>query len=215
MWTAIAYDDTPRPCRRRPSIVALFGPTGVGKTAVAIALADRLRADGEDPVAVSADALQVYRGLETLTGAATPAEQERLEHRLVSILPVDAPFSAGAYARLAHARDRRPARRRPPADRRRRHRPVPARRARRARPAPARPDSDPASAAARELRDAARRRSTPSSRTARRAAAADGEPTDAQRIVRALELLDAGHAPPAGEQLWTERHPPSRRCSPA
>ena len=33
--------------------------------------------------------------------------------------------------------------------------------------------------------------------------------TDSQRIVRALELLDAGHAPPAGDQLWTEdtRHP--------
>src|SRR5687768_228488 len=85
-----------------PTIVALFGPTGVGKTAVAIALADLLRADGEDPAAISADALQVYRGLETLTGAATPAEQARLEHRLLSILPVDAPFSTGQYARLAH-----------------------------------------------------------------------------------------------------------------
>ena len=85
------------------TVVALFGPTGVGKTAVAIALADLLRAEGEDPVAVSADALQVYRGLETLTGAATADEQRRLEHRLLSFLPVDAPFSAGEYARLAHA----------------------------------------------------------------------------------------------------------------
>ena len=35
------------------------------------------------------------------------------------------------------------------------------------------------------------------------------EPTDSQRIVRALELLDAGHEPPAGDQLWTAdtRHP--------
>ena len=37
-------------------VLALFGPTGVGKTAVAVALAERLRARGEDPVAVSADA---------------------------------------------------------------------------------------------------------------------------------------------------------------
>ena len=98
-----------------PTIVALFGPTGVGKTAVAIALAERLRAGGEDPVAVSADALQVYRGLETLTGAATPQEQAQLEHRLLSILPVDATFSAGAYARLAHREidDLLPAGRRP------------------------------------------------------------------------------------------------------
>lgn len=84
-------------------IIALFGPTGVGKTAVALALADLLRARGEDPVAVSADALQVYEGLETLTGLATAAEQARLEHRLVSFLPIDATFSAGQYSELAHA----------------------------------------------------------------------------------------------------------------
>lgn len=81
----------------------MFGPTGVGKTAVAIALAQRLRERGEDPVAVSADALQVYAGLEVLTGVASPAEQKRLEHRLVSFLPVDETFSAGQYAARAHA----------------------------------------------------------------------------------------------------------------
>ncbi|HEX2087771.1 MAG TPA: tRNA (adenosine(37)-N6)-dimethylallyltransferase MiaA [Solirubrobacteraceae bacterium] len=84
-------------------LLALFGPTAVGKTAVALALAERLRERGERPVAVSADALQVYRGLEVLTGVATPEEQRQLEHRLVSFLPVDARFSAGEYARLAHA----------------------------------------------------------------------------------------------------------------
>ena len=87
----------------RPRVIALFGPTGIGKTAVAIALAGRLRSLGEDPVAVSADALQVYQGLETLTGAATASERARLEHRLISIIPVDASFSAGQYAELAHA----------------------------------------------------------------------------------------------------------------
>jgi tRNA dimethylallyltransferase len=84
-------------------LLALFGPTGVGKTAVAVALAERLRARGEDPVAVSADALQVYRGLEVLTGAAGVEEQSRLEHRLVSFLPVTETFSAGQYAERAHA----------------------------------------------------------------------------------------------------------------
>ena len=84
-------------------VIAIFGPTGVGKTAVAIELAERLRARGEDPVAISADALQVYRGLETLTGAATPAEQARLEHRLLSFVPVTETFSAGQFAELAHA----------------------------------------------------------------------------------------------------------------
>jgi tRNA dimethylallyltransferase len=86
----------------RTEVIALFGPTGIGKTAVAIELAARLRELGERPVAVSADALQVYAGLEALTGAATPAERARLEHRLISFLPVDATFSAGQYAELAH-----------------------------------------------------------------------------------------------------------------
>jgi tRNA dimethylallyltransferase len=86
-----------------PTLIAIFGPTGVGKTAVAIALADLLRARGEDPVAVSVDALQIYAGLEILTGAPSPAEQRRLEHRLVSFVPVSDSFSAGRYAELAHA----------------------------------------------------------------------------------------------------------------
>src|SRR3954452_2577691 len=84
-------------------VLALFGPTGVGKTDVALAVADRLRATGRRPVALSADALQHYRGLEVLTGVATPDQQRRLEHRLVSFLPVDARSSAGAFAGLAHA----------------------------------------------------------------------------------------------------------------
>jgi tRNA dimethylallyltransferase len=86
-----------------PQIIALFGPTGVGKTAIAVALGRLLRAKGEHPVAVSADALQVYIGLETLTGVASPAERAALEHRMISFLPLDATFSVGEYAKLAHA----------------------------------------------------------------------------------------------------------------
>jgi tRNA dimethylallyltransferase len=84
-------------------MLALFGPTGVGKTDVAIALAERIRARGGRPVAVSADALQVYRGLEVLTGVPDAQQLARLEHRLVSFLPVDARFSVAEYAALAHA----------------------------------------------------------------------------------------------------------------
>ena len=84
-------------------VIAIFGPTGVGKTGVAIALAERLRGRGEDPVAISCDALQVYQGLGTLTGVATEEEQEKLEHRLVGFVPVTQAFSVGDYMRLAHA----------------------------------------------------------------------------------------------------------------
>src|SRR5690349_21060453 len=83
-------------------VIALFGPTGVGKTAVAVALADLLRARGEDPVAVSADSMQLYEGLEILTGVASPQERARLEHRLVGYWPVTRPGSVGSYARAAH-----------------------------------------------------------------------------------------------------------------
>jgi tRNA dimethylallyltransferase len=185
-------------------VIALFGPTGVGKTALAVALAARLRANGEDPVAVSADALQVYRGLETLTGVASPAERAALEHRLVSFLPLDASFSAGQYAELAHAEidglldhGRRPIvvggtglylraaltelRLRPPP-----------------------PEG------LRERLTAELERDGSAALHARLAqgapwAAARIDPADRQRIIRALELLDAGELePPEGpSQLWT------------
>jgi len=83
-------------------VIGIFGPTGVGKTGVAVALAEALREKGEDPVAISCDALQVYEGLETLTGAATAEEQQRLEHRLIGFVPVTRPFSVGDYMQLAH-----------------------------------------------------------------------------------------------------------------
>jgi len=193
-----------------PSVLAIFGPTGIGKTALALALAARLRARGERPVAVSADALQVYRGLETLTGVPTPAEQARLEHRLVSILPVDARFSVGEYAALAHAE-------------------IDGLLAQRARPIvvggtglylrAALADLDLRPAAPGEVRErweaelARRGPEALHAELVRRApwAAQSVDAGDRSRIVRSLELLDLGELePPAGpNQLWTAetRHP--------
>jgi tRNA dimethylallyltransferase len=192
-------------------VLALFGPTGVGKTAVAIALAERLRQSGEDPVAVSADALQVYRGLELLSGAATEAERERLEHRLLSFHDPSETFSAGQFAALAHReidealeRGRRPIvvggtglylqaaltdlELRPPPD--------PAVRERIQRELDARGPE--------ELHHELARRAP--------AAAASIDPRDRTRVSRALELLEMGEAPAPGgaeSRLWTARlrHP--------
>jgi len=188
-------------------VIAIFGPTGVGKTEVAIALAERLRGAGEDPVAISADALQVYDGLAILSGAATPADQARLEHRLLGVVPVSEPFSAGAYAQLAHAEiDRAIAGGRRPIvvggtglylraalaelDLRP---PVPEGRARW--------EGALADAGPEALHEELTRRAPD---VAHRIAPADGK-----RLVRTLELLDAGQAPPGGGQLWTSdtRHP--------
>lgn len=191
------------------TVPALFGPTGVGKTAIAIALAERLRAAGEDPVAVSADALQLYSGIEILTGAASPQERSRLEHRLLGVVPVDATTSAGDYAARAHAEidallaaGRRPI--------------VVGGTGLYLRAALAELDLRPAPEPGIRARWNAKleRHGAPAlhTRLAERApeAAARIAPTDSQRVVRALELLDAGLAPPgAGSQLWTHetRHP--------
>jgi tRNA dimethylallyltransferase len=185
-------------------IIALFGPTGVGKTDIAISLARRRRERGEQPVAVSADALQVYSGLETLTGAATADQRAQLDHRLLSFLPVDATFSAGQYAELAHAEiDQLLASGR---------RPIvvggtglylrAALTQLSLRPAP------PQGVRERWIAELEQRGPAALHATlAQRApwAAETIEPTDRQRIVRALELLDAGELePPSGEsQLWT------------
>ncbi len=191
-------------------IIALFGPTGVGKTAVALALAQELRSRGEDPVAVSADALQVYAGLETLTGVASAAEQAQLEHRLVSFLPVDASFSVGEYSQLAHAQiDELLAQGRRPI--------VVGGTGLYLRAALTELDLRPAPPeGVRERLTAELERVGPQALHARLAErapwAAEGiEPNDRQRVVRALELLELGELePPEGpSQLWSEelRHP--------
>jgi tRNA dimethylallyltransferase len=54
-------------------------------------------------VAISCDALQVYEGLETLTGVASAEEQAKLEHRLVGFVPITRTFNVGDYMPLAHA----------------------------------------------------------------------------------------------------------------
>jgi tRNA dimethylallyltransferase len=83
-------------------VLAIFGPTAVGKTGIAIEMAALLRERGEDPVAVSCDAIQVYRGLEVLSGAASTQERAALEHRLLGFVAIDGEFSAGRFASLAH-----------------------------------------------------------------------------------------------------------------
>src|SRR3954465_12515513 len=84
------------------SLIALFGPTAVGKTEVALELARLLRGRGERPVAISADAIQVYEGLDTLSAKPSPAELEMLPHRLISYVPVEREFSVAEFAADAH-----------------------------------------------------------------------------------------------------------------
>ena len=75
-----------------PSVLAIFGPTASGKTAVAEAVADRL-----EGAVLSADSMQAYRGLPILT-----AQPER-PTRLVGIWPLAHEGSVAEYAQVAHA----------------------------------------------------------------------------------------------------------------
>lgn len=71
----------------------LFGPTGIGKTAVALALA------AHRPVEViSADSRQVYRGLDIATAKPTPRERQRVPHHLLDLLAPGERYSAGRFA---------------------------------------------------------------------------------------------------------------------
>jgi tRNA dimethylallyltransferase len=176
---------------------------------VAIALAERL---GGDAVAISADALQVYEGLATLTGAASEAEREKLEHRLIGFVPINRTFSVGEFMPLAHREidgalasgrtpivvggtglylraalselDLRPP---PPADLRRR----------------LEEEADTIGSEAMHARLAQR---APQ-------AAEKVPPGDRSRVIRLLELLEMGaledEEPQVESQLWTEetRHP--------
>ncbi len=82
-----------------PDVIAIFGPTAAGKTAVAIRLA-RLIAPAE---VVSADSMQVYRGLEAITNQPTAAEREGIPHHLIGCVDPDQPYDVVRYAEAAHA----------------------------------------------------------------------------------------------------------------
>jgi len=83
---------------RQPPVVAIVGPTAVGKSALGMVLAERFSEGGE---LINADALQVYRGFDLGTAKPTPEDLRRVPHHLVDILDPDERYSAGEFARRA------------------------------------------------------------------------------------------------------------------
>ncbi|MGZ4339360.1 MAG: tRNA (adenosine(37)-N6)-dimethylallyltransferase [Gaiellaceae bacterium] len=188
----MASSSRPAPARKR--VLALFGPTASGKTAVAGILRERLGAE-----VVSADSAALYRGIPLITAAPDyPA-------RLVGVVPLDEDVSVGSYQRLAQAaidavdvplvvggtglyfRAALAAFELPPP-------PAPGRRAHwLAEVDRLGPDAAHALLAEHDP-----------------AAAARVHANDRKRLVRALELAEAGASlAPAADRLWTEdmRHP--------
>lgn len=171
-------------------VVAIFGPTASGKSAVAERVADRLGTE-----VVSADAMQVYRGLPILTN------QPVRSTRLVAIRSLDEEMSLGAFATLAHAEiDDLVARlgtavvsggtglylRAALADL-------------------SVPPAVDASLRARIEREVDGDRLVAHGRLAGldAAAATAVHPNDRQRLVRALELAETGHSLVGGDHLWS------------
>jgi tRNA dimethylallyltransferase len=179
-------------------VIAVFGPTASGKSAVAEALADRIPAR-----LISADAMQVYRGVPILTNQSdTPTE-------LVAIWELDHEASVGEYAELAHdAIDRALGEGLTPI--------VVGGTGLYLRAALAELELPPApTPGARERWESAYDELGPDEAHELLAerdpeAAARIHPNDRRRVVRALELVDIGSSlAPRGDRLWTEdtRHP--------
>jgi tRNA dimethylallyltransferase len=81
----------------KPKIVIICGPTGIGKTAVAIELARHFTGQ-----IIGADSMQIYKYMDIGTAKPTAEEQARVVHHMVDIVAPDEPFDAARYAE--HAR---------------------------------------------------------------------------------------------------------------
>lgn len=84
-----------------PPILALMGPTGSGKSALALSVAEYAKKRAIDITIINCDSSQVYRELRTLTARPSEADESRFEHRLYGFLSAAEPCSAGLW--LAHA----------------------------------------------------------------------------------------------------------------
>jgi len=79
-----------------PPVLLLGGPTSAGKTAASLAVAERFGAE-----VVSADAMQVYRGMDIGTGKASAEEQAVARHHGLDVVDPDQPFDATDFVALA------------------------------------------------------------------------------------------------------------------
>jgi tRNA dimethylallyltransferase len=80
-----------------PAPIYLAGPTAVGKSEIALALAEQI--GGE---LISVDSMQVYRGLDIGTAKPSAADRARVPHHLIDICDLTESFDAAQFARLAH-----------------------------------------------------------------------------------------------------------------
>ena len=80
----------------KPHLIVIGGPTASGKSALAVELCLRLGSE-----VISADSMQVYRGMRIGTAQMTPEEMRGVTHHLLAFLPPDQPFTAAMYREAA------------------------------------------------------------------------------------------------------------------
>src|SRR3954464_12709905 len=78
--------------RKKKRVIVIAGPTASGKTELSIELAALL--GGE---IISADSMQVYRGMDIGTAKATPEERARIAHHLIDTRDLDEPFNVSIF----------------------------------------------------------------------------------------------------------------------
>ncbi len=86
------------PSQQKPKLIVSCGPTGIGKTAAAIEIAEAFNAE-----IIGADSMQIYRKMDIGTAKPTAEEQARIAHHMIDIVDPDAPFDAVNFAELARA----------------------------------------------------------------------------------------------------------------
>jgi tRNA dimethylallyltransferase len=97
MATNLHPPSLPRRNEAKAGPILIAGPTAVGKSEIALRLAEQL--GGE---IISADSMQVYRGLDIGTAKPSPADRARVPHHLIDICDLTESFDAAQFARLAH-----------------------------------------------------------------------------------------------------------------
>ena len=84
--------------KNKPLLVILVGPTGSGKSALALHLAEHLQGE-----VVSCDSVAVYRGMDLGSAKPSPADRARIPHHLLDVTTPSIDYSAGDYSRAARA----------------------------------------------------------------------------------------------------------------
>lgn len=86
----------PQPPDRRPQVLVIVGPTATGKSQLALEIAKKIPSE-----IISADSMQVYKGMDIATAKASPGIRRQVKHHLIDVISVKEPFNAVSYQKMA------------------------------------------------------------------------------------------------------------------